>query len=56
MAREVDQWTLEPLSEIRVGVTEGERGGAGQQLHTVTRFTTVVGRTFLPHRRRACPA
>lgn len=45
-AREVDQWTLEPLGEIRLGVTESERVGSGRQLLTVTRFTTAAGRTF----------
>ena len=46
MAREVDQWTLEPLGEIRVGVTEYEHRGTGKQLLTVTRFTTTAGRTL----------
>jgi hypothetical protein len=46
LAREVDQWTLEPLSEIRLGVTEYEHGERGRQLFTVTRFTTAAGRTF----------
>ncbi len=43
-AREVDQWTLDPLREIRVGATEySERD---QQLVAVTRFTTTAGHTF----------
>jgi hypothetical protein len=45
-AREVDRWTLDPLSEIRMGVTEYEHAGEGKQLLTVTRFTTAAGRTF----------
>ncbi|MEX3939866.1 MULTISPECIES: hypothetical protein [Paraburkholderia] len=45
-AREVDRWTLDPLSEIRVGVTESERYSQGERLVTVTRFTTAAGRTF----------
>lgn len=44
MAREVDKWTLEPLGEIRVGVTEYEHRSTGKQLLTVTRFTTAAGR------------
>jgi hypothetical protein len=44
--REVGQWTLEPLSEIRVGATEAEQYSQGERLVTVTRFTTVAGRTF----------
>lgn len=44
-AREVDQWTLDPLTEIRVGATEYEGGGEGKLL-AVTRFTTAAGRTF----------
>ncbi|WP_429562576.1 hypothetical protein [Paraburkholderia sp. MM6662-R1] len=46
LAREVDQWTLEPLCEIRVGVTEYEHRGEDKQLLTVTRFTTAAGRTL----------
>lgn len=46
LAREVDQWTLDPLCEIRMGATEYEYGGEGKQLLTVTRFTTAAGRTF----------
>lgn len=45
-AREVDQWTLDPLTEIRVGATEYEDGSVGKQLLAVTRFTTAAGRTF----------
>jgi hypothetical protein len=45
-AREVDQWTLDPLSEIRVGGTEPEQYSGGERLLTVTRFTTAAGRTF----------
>jgi hypothetical protein len=43
-AREVDQWTLDPLSEIRVGATE--YSVRDKQLVTVTRFTTTAGHTF----------
>ncbi|MGF6367707.1 hypothetical protein OKW40_000457 [Paraburkholderia sp. RAU6.4a] len=46
LAREVDQWTLEPLSEIRVRATEPEQYSQGERLVTVTRFTTSAGRTF----------
>ncbi|MEX3968194.1 hypothetical protein AB4Y42_39415 [Paraburkholderia sp. EG286B] len=46
MAREVDKWTLEPLGEIRVGVTEYEHRSTGKLLLTVTRFTTAAGRTL----------
>lgn len=46
LAREVDQWTLDPLSEIRVGVTEPEQYNQGKRLVSVTRFTTAAGRTF----------
>lgn len=46
LAHEVDRWTLDPLSEIRVGVTEPEPYGQGERLVTVTRFTTAAGRTF----------
>lgn len=46
LAHEVDRWTLDPLSEIRVGVTEPEQYGQGERLLTVTRFTTATGRTF----------
>ncbi|MEX3982154.1 hypothetical protein AB4Y45_24610 [Paraburkholderia sp. EG287A] len=46
LAREVDQWTLEPVSEIRIGVTEPEKYSQGERLMTVTRFTTATGRTF----------
>ncbi|WP_429553176.1 hypothetical protein [Paraburkholderia sp. MM5477-R1] len=35
LAREVGQWTLEPLCEIRVGATEYEHRGQGKQLLTV---------------------
>ncbi|TDG22964.1 hypothetical protein EYW47_16095 [Paraburkholderia silviterrae] len=45
-AREVDQWTLDPLREIRVGVTEPEQYSQGERLVTVTRFTTAAGRTL----------
>jgi hypothetical protein len=45
-AREVEQWTLDPLSEIRVGVTEPKQYSEGERLVTVTRFTTAAGRTF----------
>lgn len=45
-ARETDQWTLDPLSEIRVGATEYEDSRQGERLVTVTRFTTAAGRTF----------
>ncbi|WP_434666215.1 hypothetical protein P5W99_31470 [Paraburkholderia sp. A3BS-1L] len=45
-AHEVDRWTLDPLSEIRVGVTEPEKYSQGERLMTVTRFTTAAGRTF----------
>ena len=45
-AREVEQWTLDPLSEIRVGGTEPEQYSGGERLVTVTRFTTAAGRTF----------
>jgi hypothetical protein len=45
-AREVDRWTLEPVSEIRIGVTESEQYSKGERLVTVTRFTTAAGRTF----------
>lgn len=45
-AREFDQWTLDPLSEIRVGATEYEDSSQGERLVTVTRFTTAAGRTF----------
>ncbi|MBB5402631.1 hypothetical protein OKW50_004217 [Paraburkholderia youngii] len=45
-ARAVEQWTLDPLSEIRVGVTEPEQYSGGERLVTVTRFTTAAGRTF----------
>ncbi|MGF6507087.1 hypothetical protein OKW26_002890 [Paraburkholderia sp. 32] len=45
-AREDEQWTLEPLCEIRVGATEYEHRGTGKQLLTVTRFTTAAGRTL----------
>ncbi|WP_245639652.1 hypothetical protein [Paraburkholderia heleia] len=57
LAREVEQWTLEPLSEIRVGVTEYEHRGTGKQLLTVTRFTTAAGRTLsVPYALAAKPA
>ena len=46
LAHEVERWTLDPVSEIRVGATEYEHGGGGGQLLTVTRFTTSAGRTF----------
>lgn len=46
MACEVDQWTLDPLSEIRIGATEYDYAGDGKQLLTVTRFTTTAGCTF----------
>lgn len=46
LAHEVDRWTLDPLSEIRVGVTEPEPYNQGQRLVSVTRFTTAAGRTF----------
>ncbi|MGF6852949.1 hypothetical protein [Paraburkholderia sp. CI3] len=46
LAREVDQWTLEPLSETRVRATEPEQYSRGERLVTVTRFTTATGRTF----------
>jgi hypothetical protein len=50
LAQEVDQWTLDPLSEIRAGVTEPEKYSEGERLLTVTRFTTAAGRTFsVPH-------
>ncbi|MGF6723361.1 hypothetical protein P3T43_002716 [Paraburkholderia sp. GAS41] len=45
-AREIDQWTLDPLSEIRVGATEYEDSRQGERLVMVTRFTTAAGRTF----------
>ncbi|WP_233808895.1 hypothetical protein [Paraburkholderia sp. HP33-1] len=45
-AREVDQWTLDPLGEIRVGGTEAEQYSGGERLVTVTRYTTTAGRTF----------
>lgn len=46
-AQEVEQWTLEPLSEIRVGATEYDSSsGRDGLLVTVTRFTTAAGRTF----------
>ncbi|MFM0303481.1 hypothetical protein PQR05_33565 [Paraburkholderia sediminicola] len=46
LAHEVERWTLDPVSEIRVGATEYEHGGEGKQLLTVARFTTSAGRTF----------
>ncbi|MFM0045451.1 hypothetical protein [Paraburkholderia sediminicola] len=46
LAHEVDRWTLDPVSEIRVGVTEPEQYSQGERLVTVTRFTTAAGRTF----------
>jgi hypothetical protein len=46
LAQEVDQWTLDPLSEIRVGITEPEECSKGKRLLTVTRFTTAAGYTF----------
>jgi hypothetical protein len=46
LAQEVDQWTLDPLSEIRVGLTEPEGWGLGERLLTVARFTTAAGRMF----------
>ncbi|WP_321840779.1 hypothetical protein [Paraburkholderia bannensis] len=47
MAREVEQWTLDPVSEIRLGVTEPEQYSVGKpRLVTVTRFTTAAGRTL----------
>lgn len=46
LAHEVDRWTLDPLSELRVGVTEPERYNEGKRLMSVTRFTTTAGRTF----------
>ncbi|CAB3776253.1 hypothetical protein LMG28614_00177 [Paraburkholderia ultramafica] len=44
-AREVGQWTLEPLSEIRIGATEGGYDG-DDLLVSVTQFTTEAGRRF----------
>ncbi|MGF6288713.1 hypothetical protein [Paraburkholderia youngii] len=44
--REVEQWTLDPLSEIRIGVTQPEEYSGGERLVTVTRYTTAAGRTF----------
>jgi hypothetical protein len=46
LAREVDRWTFDPLSEIRVGVTQTEEFSGGERLVTVTQFTTAAGRTF----------
>ena len=43
-ARQVDDWYLDPLSEIRVGATE--LGEDDHTLLTVTQFTTVTGRKF----------
>lgn len=46
-AQRVDQWHLDPLREIRVGVSE--RSQSSQWL-IVTQFTTTAGRTFsVPH-------
>ncbi|WP_233884640.1 hypothetical protein [Paraburkholderia flagellata] len=57
LAREVEKWTLEPLCEIRVGVTEYEHRGTGKQLLKVTRFTTAAGRTLsVPYALAAKPA
>jgi hypothetical protein len=44
-AGEVGQWTLEPLSEIRIGATEGGYD-SDDLLVSVTRFTTEAGRRF----------
>ncbi|WP_321867138.1 hypothetical protein [Paraburkholderia tropica] len=46
MARAVDEWTLEPLGEIRVGATEYQADARETRLVTVTRFTTAAGRTL----------
>lgn len=46
MAQEVDRWTLDPVSEIRVGITETEQYSQGERLLTTTRFTTTAGRMF----------
>ncbi|WP_244314851.1 hypothetical protein [Paraburkholderia unamae] len=44
LSRPVDQWSLEPLSEIRIGATEfSERDN---KLFSVTQFTTTAGRKF----------
>ncbi|WP_232071205.1 hypothetical protein [Paraburkholderia pallida] len=45
-AHEVDRWRLDPLNEIRVGVTEIEQYSQGERLVTVTRFTTAAGGTL----------
>jgi hypothetical protein len=46
LAREVDRWTLDAVSEIRIGVTEQEKYSQGVRLLSVTRFTTAAGRTL----------
>jgi hypothetical protein len=44
LSRPAEEWSLEPLSEIRIGATEfSERDG---KLLSVTQFTTSVGRVF----------
>ncbi|WP_260426072.1 hypothetical protein [Burkholderia cenocepacia] len=43
-AREVEEWTLDPLNEIRVGVTEFCE--QTKQLMKVTQFTMSDGRRF----------
>jgi hypothetical protein len=46
MAREVERWTLDPVSEIRIGVTESEQYSQGERLLSTTRLTTAAGHTL----------
>jgi hypothetical protein len=55
IGRPVEDWRLEPLSEIRVGATEFS--DRHRQLHVVTQFTTTAGRKFsVPHALASSPA